>query len=379
MKKILIILILMLSITNVKADELVPNARNAILIEPNTKTIIYEKNIHDEVSIASLTKMMGLILIFEKIDKGEIKYTDMVTASSNAAGMGGSQIWLEAGEEMSVDDLLKGIIMASANDGIVAMAEYVGGNEENFVKMMNDKAQELGLKNTHFVNPTGLDEKGHFSSAYDVSQIAIELMKHEDVFKYTTIYEDYLRVNTDNKFWLVNTNKLIKSYKGADGLKTGMTDNAGYCMAVTAKRGDLRLLAVVLGESEGKVRNQETASLLDFGFNNYEVEKIKDKGDIVGEIKIDKANPEKIDAIIMEDVLVLKRKGENKKIYNSEVKLDNIILPIKKGDIIGKLMVKDNKNIIKKVDLISSSDMEKRSFFNLWFTLLKSVLTGDLI
>ena len=280
---------------------------------------------------------------------------------------------------MSVDDLLKGIIMASGNDAIVAMAEYVGGSEENFVKMMNDKAKELGLKNTNFVNPTGLDEKGHFSSAYDLAIIATELMKHEDVFKFTTIYEDYLRKNTDNKFWLVNTNKLINSYKGADGLKTGMTDNAGYCMAVTAKRNGMRLLAIVLGEKEGKVRNKETAELLDYGFNTYEVTTIKNKDDVVGEITIDKADPERIDVKVKSDVTILRKKGEEKKDYSSEVKLNDVKLPIKNGDVIGKLLVKDGNNTIKQVDLVSSSDMEKRGFFELWLNLLKSVFTGDLI
>ena len=379
MKKLLIIFILVLSSVRVKALDLVPNARNAILIEPTTKTVIYDKNMHDEVSIASLTKMMGLVLIFEQIDAGKIKYTDKVVASSNAAGMGGSQIWLEAGEEMTVEELLKGIIMASANDGIVAMAEYVGGSEENFVKMMNEKAQELGLKNTKFVNPTGLDEEGHFSSAYDVSMIAIELMKHPDVFKFTTLYEDYLRKDTDRKFWLVNTNKLLKSYKGADGLKTGMTDNAGYCMAVTAKRDGMRLLAIVLGEKEGKVRNKETASLLDYGFNTYEVTTIKNKGEIVGNVSLDKAIPEKIDVILEDDVVILNKKGENKKEYTSEVKLNDIKLPIKKGEVIGKLLVKDDVNTIKQVNLVSGSNMEKKGFFKTWFSLLKSFLTGDLI
>ena len=379
MKKLLIGLLIMLSVFKVKADELVHNAKSAILIEPTTKTIIYEKNSDEQVSIASLTKMMGLILIFEQIDAGKIKYTDIVTASANAANMGGSQIWLSAGEEMSVEDLLKGIIMASGNDAIVAMAEYVGGSEENFVKMMNDKAKELGLKNTNFVNPTGLDEKGHYSSAYDVSMIAAELLKHEDVFKFTTIYEDYLRKDTDNKFWLVNTNKLIKSYRGADGLKTGMTDLAGYCMAVTAKRNGMRLLAIVLGEKEGKVRNAETSSLLDYGFNTYEVTTIKNKDDVVGEITIDKADPEKIEAKVKSDVTILRKKGEEKKDYNSEVKLNNVKLPIKIGDVIGKLLVKDGNNTIKQVDLVSSSNMEKRGFFELFLNLLKSVLTGDLI
>ena len=378
MKKILITILIILSVFTVHAKELVPNAKNAILIDVDSKKILYEKNIYDEVSIASLTKMIGLVLIFEKIDAGEIKYTDKVIASSNAAGMGGSQIWLSEGETMTVEELLKGIIMASANDAIVAMAEYIGGDEENFVKMMNDKAKELGLKNTNFVNPTGLDEDGHYSSAYDVAMIAIELMRHPDVFKFTTLYEDYLRNDTDNKFWLVNTNKLIKTYKGADGLKTGMTDNAGYCMAVTAKRDGMRLLAVVLGEQSGKVRNSETAELLDYGFNTYEGITIKNKGDKVGEITIDKASPNKIDVRVNEDITVVIKKGESKENFHSEVKLDNVKLPLKKGDVVGELLVKDGTNVIKKVSLVSDIDMHKRNFFEVWLTIIKSVITGDL-
>ena len=179
--------------------------------------------------------------------------------------------------------------------------------------MMNEKAKELGLKNTNFVNPTGLDEENHFSTAYDMAIIAKELMTHEEIFNYTSIYEDYLRKGTDRQFWLVNTNKLIKTYEGADGLKTGMTDNAGYCMAVTAKRNNMRLLAIVLGEKEGKVRNEETAELLNYGFNLYEVTTIKNKGDILGSIKIDKANLEEVDIVASSDVTVLKKQGDANK------------------------------------------------------------------
>ena len=211
MKKLLIILII-ISTFSVKADELALNAKSAILIEPTTETIIFEKNIHDRLSIASLTKMMGLILIFEEIDAGKIKYTDVVTASANASNMGGSQIWLETGERMTVEELLKGIIMASANDGIVAMAEYIGGSEENFVKMMNSKASELGLTDTKFQNCHGLDSEGHYSSAYDMAMIARELLNHKDIIKYTSIYETYLRENTDRKIWLVNTNKVVYKF-----------------------------------------------------------------------------------------------------------------------------------------------------------------------
>ena len=379
MKKVLLFLLIILTVFKVSALEVTPNATKAILIDPDTKQILYEKNIYEETSIASLTKMMGLILIFEEIDSGKIKYTDKVIASSNAANMGGSQIWLSPGEELTVDELLKGIIMASANDGIVAMAEYIGGSEENFVKMMNNKARELNLMHTNFVNPTGLDEEGHYSSAYDLAIIASELMKHKDVFKYTTLYEDYLRKNTDNKFWLVNTNKLLKSYKGVDGLKTGMTDKAGYCMAITAKRDNMRILAIVLGEKEGKVRNKETSDLLDYGFNNYEVITIKKKGDKVGSITLDKSIPKEIDVTLEEDITVIKRKGESKKDYKSIVKLNDLKLPIKKGDIIGKLLIKDNNVILKEITLKSNKDMQKQSFFNLLLNTVKSMLTGDIV
>ena len=379
MKRILVFLLILLTSIKVGATEIAPNATSAILIDPDSKKILYEKNIHDEVSVASLTKMMGLILIFEKIESGNIKYTDKVVASSNAANMGGSQIWLSPGEELTVDELLKGIIMASANDGIVAMAEYIGGSEENFVKMMNNKARELNLMHTNFVNPTGLDEDNHYSSAYDLAIIASELMKHTDVFKYTTLYEDYLRKNTDNKFWLVNTNKLLKSYKGVDGLKTGMTDKAGYCMAITAKRDNMRILAIVLGEKEGKVRNKETSDLLDYGFNNYEVITIKKKGDKVGSITLDKSIPKEIDVTLEEDITIIKRKGESKKDYKSIVKLNDLKLPIKKGDIIGKLLIKDNNVILKEIALKSNKDMQKQSFFNLLLNTVKSMLTGDIV
>ena len=379
MKKILIILLILVSFVRVSASELVPNAKAAILIDPDSKKILYEKNIYDEVSVASLTKMMGLVLIFEQIDAGKIKYTDKVVASANAAGMGGSQIWLSPSEELTVDELLKGIIMASANDGIVAMAEYVGGSEENFVKMMNNKARELKLLHTNFVNSTGLDEKKHYSSAYDLAIIASELMKHKDVFKYTTLYEDYLRKDTNNKFWLVNTNKLLKTYRGVDGLKTGMTDDAGYCMAITALRDGMRILAIVLGEREGKVRNKETMELLDYGFNNYETVTIKKKGEKVGEISFDKASPSKINVTVDDDIKLIKQKGENEKEYKSEVQLNNLKLPIKKGELIGKLLIKDHDNTIKEIDLKSSQNIQKRSFINLWGNLLKSMFTGDLI
>ena len=211
-KGIIILLLISIFLPSMKVfadDSLLKNAKSGLLMEVSTGKIIYEKNIHEKVSVASMTKMMGMVLIMESLEDGKIKLEDMVVVSKNASGMGGSQIWLEEGEKISVLDLIKGIMMASANDGIVAMAEYIGGTEANFVKMMNDKAKSLGLNDTNFVNPTGLDEKDHYSTAYDMAIIAKELISHEEILKYTSIYEDYLRKGTDRQFWLVNTNKVV--------------------------------------------------------------------------------------------------------------------------------------------------------------------------
>lgn len=385
-KKLLIFIFIFIFIfsnisINPKAeDSLLSNAKSGLLLETSTGTIIYEKNIHDRVSVASMTKMMGMILIMEALEDGKLRLDEKVKVSKNASDMGGSQIWLSEGEEMLVSDLLKGIMMASANDGIVCMAERIGGTEEKFVEMMNNKAKELGLKNTNFVNPTGLDEENHYSSAYDMSIIARELIKHEKIFEFTNVYEDYLRKGTSNEYWLVNTNKLIKTYQGADGLKTGMTDNAGYCMAVTAKRNGMRLLAIVLGESDGKVRNKETAELLDYGFNLYELEMIKKKGDILGSISIDKANINPIDIVSNHDVTVLKKKGEDKKNYKSDLRLNNLKLPINKGDEVGTLIVLDDLgNQIDKVSVTINQDIKKDNLLKVYLKILLGTIKGELI
>lgn len=381
-KGIIILLLISIFLPSMKVfadDSLLKNAKSGLLMEVSTGKIIYEKNIHEKVSVASMTKMMGMVLIMESLEDGKIKLEDMVVVSKNASGMGGSQIWLEEGEKISVLDLIKGIMMASANDGIVAMAEYIGGTEANFVKMMNDKAKSLGLNDTNFVNPTGLDEKDHYSTAYDMALIAKELISHEEILKYTSIYEDYLRKGTDRQFWLVNTNKLIKTYQGADGLKTGYTDAAMYCMAVTAKRNDMRLLAITLGEKEGKVRNKETSELLDYGFNLYKLETIKKKGEELGTISIDKSDISKIKIIANQDVTVLKNKNDKKEEYKSNVILNTLKLPIKKGDMIGKLVVKDSLgNMIDEVNITVENDIKKDNYFNIFLKILKGVITGDL-
>lgn len=367
MKKLFIVLLLsLIFIPRVYAyteDSLIMNARNGILIEVSTGEILYEKNKDERVAVASLTKMMVQIIVLEKIEDGSIKWSDVVTASKNASGMGGTQIWLATGEKMSVRDLFKGMSIVSANDATVALAEYVAGSEEKFVEIMNKKVNELGLKNTVFKNVTGLDEDGHYSSAYDLSVIARELMKHEEIFEFTSSYESYIRENTPNKYWLVNTNKLVRFYEGTDGLKTGFTDNAGYSMAVTTKRDNMRLLAVVLGEKEGKVRNSETMELLDFGFQNYKVDTLKKKGDIVNYLDLDKAN-KKAPVVLKNDLTVLSKKTDKSLDYDFKINMDNNKLPIKRNSVVGKISLVNDNKIVKSEDLIVNEDIYKIGYFS---------------
>lgn len=358
--------------------ELAQNARNAILIETSTGKILYEKNKDEKVAVASLTKMMAQILILEEIEKGNLTWDEKITTSANAAGYGGTQIYLEPGEVMTARDLMKGISMASANDATVALAERIAGSEKAFVEMMNKKAQELGLKNTNFVNPTGLDENNHYSTAYDLALIAMELLKHDAILEFSSSYEDYLRQDTPNKFWLVNTNKLVRLYDGADGLKTGFTDKAKYCMAVTAKKNDMRILAIVLGEEVSKVRNKETTELLDYGFNTYKINVIKKQGDVIDNIKIKKGSKKSIDVILNSDVTVLSKKNEQDKEYQEKIILDEIKLPINKNTKVGILELYDGNNKIGSFDLVSKDSVNKTGFFKIVLDNLKDITTGNL-
>ena len=382
MKKIFIIVlgIVMLIPNFVYAeDNLATNAKNAVLMEVSSGKIIFEKAKDDKVAVASLVKLMSQLLIIEEVEKGNLSWDEKITTSSNAAGFGGTQIYLEPGEVMTVKELMKGISMASANDATVALAERVAGSEEKFVEMMNNKVKELGLKNTHFSNSTGLDEKDNYSSAYDIALISMELMKHDVIFEYSSLYEDYLRENTNNKFWLVNTNKLVRLYEGADGLKTGFTDNAGYTMAVTAKRNNMRLLTVVLGEEVSKVRNKEVVELLDYGFNLYKVELLRKKGEVVDNVNISRGNKNKINGIVREDIMILNKKNENDKEYKEKIYFDEIKLPIKKGDKIGRLDIYDLEKKIGSYDIVSDSDVGKKKIINILFDSLVNILSGNFI
>ena len=358
---------------------LIPNATAGVLMDATTGEIIFEKNKDEQVAVASMTKMVAQIIILETIETGKIKWSDKVTASANASGMGGSQIYLTTGEEMTVEDMMKGISMASANDATVAMAEFIAGSEVEFVEMMNKKVKELGLKNTFFKNCTGLDEEGHYSSAYDMAVIARELLKHEKILEFSSVYEDYLREDTDNKFWLVNTNKLVRFYEGADGLKTGHTDAAKYCLAATAKRDDLRLIAIVLGEDDSQTRNSETMSLLDYGFNNYKIKILKTTDDIVKEISLDKATSPKISLVPLNDIAILSKKSADTKKYTYDIKVANNNLPLKIGDEVGKIIVKDSdNNKVKEEALTVTENVDKLNFLELLGKTLTDMMVGNM-
>lgn len=385
MKKILFILIILLIPFNLipinvfAKDELIPNGDSGILITADSGKIVFEKEKDKRVSVASMTKMVAQIIILEEIEKGNIKWDDVVTVSRNASDMGGSQIYLEEGEKISVEDLMKGISVASGNDATVAMAEYISGTEEKFVKRMNKKVKELGLKNTHFTNATGLDVEDHYSSSYDMAMIARELVvNHPKILEFSSIYEDYLRENTKNKFWLVNTNKLINFYEGADGLKTGHTDAAGYCLAATAKRNDLRLIAIVLGEKDSKVRNTETMSLLDYGFNNVKLKRILDKGTVVKKIKVTKADKDVIKVKLKNNLNVVENVDSNNKNYKFNVKVNDINIPLKKNTAVGKIEVLYKGKLVSTGELAVDEDIQKSTYLDLFRKNLVDLVVGNI-
>lgn len=364
----------------VKASNLnlAENAKSAILIDASTGNIIYEKNAHEKLAPASMTKMMSMLLIMEAIDRGELKWNQMITASENASSMGGSQILLETGEKMSVKDLFKGIAVASGNDAVVALSEAIAGTEDEFVKRMNQRAKELGLQDTNFKNPHGLDTANHYSSSYDMSLIAKELVKHEKVLEFTSIYEDYLREGQKNKVWLVNTNKLVRFYDGLDGLKTGYTKEAGYCLTSTAKRGDTRFITVVMGEPDTKTRNSETTSMLDYAFSQYESEKIFSKDNAVGTVRVDLGKTETVKLFPMEDVSVLNKKSENKKNVNYELKVNHLSAPIKKGEKVGELILKVEGEKNRTIPLTVQNKVAKANLLEVYVHQVKSILAGNM-
>lgn len=333
------------------------NAKSAILMEESTGNILYESNPDERLPIASVTKVMTMLLIMEAVDSGKISLDDMVTVSENAMSYGGSTMFLETGEQLTVNDMLKGIAVASANDGCVAMAEHLAGSESAFVDMMNEKAKELGMENTHFMNTNGLDEEDHYSSARDVAIMSRELIKHETIFNYTSIWMDTLR---GGKFQLANTNKLIRFYDGANGLKTGSTSKALCCLSAAAKRNDMQLIAVVLGAPTSAERFASAKSLLDYGFANYAVNTQITAGDEVQKIAVEKGVDKEVGVVAGDSCSTLVKKGQEDNI-TKEIKIDEtIIAPIEAGQKIGTMTISRDGEVIADIDLNASSAVEKK-------------------
>ncbi|MBR4231284.1 MAG: D-alanyl-D-alanine carboxypeptidase [Bacilli bacterium] len=375
MKKIfLIILMLIFIIPNVNALDMEVSAKSAILIDQNTGTILYKKNENERLPMASMTKIMSLILIMEQINEGNLSYDTKVEISSEASSMGGSQIFLQTGDVYKVGELLKSIAMASANDAVVALAEKTYGSKEEFINKMNEKAKKMGLKNTNFVNVHGLDEENHYSSAYDMAYMAKELLKYDEILKFTSVYEEYLQKSDGSKIWLVNTNKLVRFYPGVDGLKTGYTQNAGYCLTATAKKNNLRLISVVMGEDSIEKRSQDTVKLLNYGFNSYKVNLIKSKDEVLGKIKVEGGKKQYVDVSLTDDAIELLKTNDKISKYQFNLKIDKIKAPVKKGDIVGKVeILNDNNKKMNEYDITVNENVLKANYFDYLKRNLKSV------
>lgn len=348
----------------------------ACLIEQSSGLIIYDYNMHEKLRPASVTKIMSLLLIMEALDSGKIQLTDKIPCTEDAAKMGGSQIWLDVRETLTVEEMLKAICVVSANDCVVAMADHLEGSQDAFVKKMNQKAQELGMNDTTFKNCHGIDEDGHLTSAYDIAIMSRELLiNHPSITKYTTIWMDSLR---DGKSSLVNTNKLVRNYNGCTGLKTGSTSIALYNLSASATRNNLSLIAVVLKAPTPSIRFSNAQKLLDYGFSNYSVTSFGKKGDVIKSVIIKKGTSSSIDAILENDADILTSNGSNNDI-TQEIKLDDTInAPVLENQKIGKVEFSVNGNIVSTVNLVSSRDVDKLSFvtitklvLNKWFNLLR--------
>ena len=369
----ILVFILICSVTMIKPSALSEKeltAPSAILIEPTTKKVLFEHNSHEKRPCASVTKVMTLLLIMEAIEEGKITYEEMVTSSQRASSMGGSDIWLEEGEQMSVDDMIKAIVVASANDASVAMAEHICGTEEEFINKMNQRAKELGMNDTTFKNCNGLDEDGHLTSAYDVAIMSAELIKHEKIFDYTSIWMDSLR---NGKTQIVNTNKLLKTYKGITGLKTGTTNEAGCCMSASATRDGLSLIAVVLGCKTGTERFKDCATLLDYGFANYKYQLLSSPNEISKEIEVKGGMQKSIElSYNINGGFVLPKGSENSLEYKITLP-EYLEAPVKKGDKIGKVTYTTGKEELASFDIFAENETEEINFgsvFNLLYNAL---------
>ena len=350
------------------------NAKSAILMEDSTGKVLYESNPDERVPIASVTKVMTMLLIMEAVDSGKITLDDMVTVSENAMSYGGSTMFLEAGEQLTVNDMMKGIAVASANDGCVAMAEHLAGSESAFVDMMNAKAQELGMENTHFMNTNGLDEDDHYSSARDVAIMSRELIKHKIIFNYTSIWMDTLR---GGKFQLANTNKLIRFYEGANGLKTGSTSKALCCLSATAKRNDMQLIAVVLGAPTSAERFSSAKSLLDYGFANYAVNTQVAAGDEIDRVHVEKGVDNEVIVVAADTYSTLVKKGQEDNVTKEVILDEQITAPLEAGEKLGTMKISRDGETLAEIDLNAANAVEKKGIGLIVKDFFRMIFYGD--
>ena len=339
------------------------NCVSALLVEPDSGQIIFEMNADERRAVASVTKIMSILLTIEAIEEGRITLTDSVVISANAAGMGGSQVLLDAGETQTVDVLLKSMSVGSANDATVALAEHIAGSVQIFVDRMNERARELNMGDTHFVNATGLPAEGHYTTARDVARMALELAKHELYYQYSTVWLDEVQHESGRSTSLTNTNRLIRLYEGCDGLKTGSTNEAGYCMAATAKRGDMRLIAVVLGADTGKERFSIASEMMDYGFANYRRYPVTEKGAKVrGQMPVTGGSSDALTLELAEDLTLLVRRGDEQQIRLQANLPEQASAPIEKGEHMGSVDVLLGDRVVGRVQVVAAESIGRRRF-----------------
>lgn len=346
-------------------------APSAILIERTSGTVLYEKNSHEKLAPASVTKIMTMLLTVEAIERGQISQNDEVVTSDHAASMGGSQIYLEPGERMSLHDMLKSIAVSSANDACVAVAEHIAGSEATFVSMMNDRAAALGMKDTHFANCCGLDDEEHYTTAYDIALMSRELLKHEMIRSYTTIWMDTVR---DGAFGLSNTNKLVRFYDGTTGLKTGFTSKAGYCVSASAERDGMELIAVIMKSDTSPHRNADASGLLNFGFANYAVVGLGEDENHAEPIPVTLGQEDSVEVELAENAQMLIEKAQAAKVEKQLVLAERLEAPVEKGQKVGTLRFSLDGKQIAEVPVVAANSVERLSTMDIYGEILKSLL-----
>lgn len=382
MKKILLIIMsfFVLNLNVLAEEDFAPNGKSAILVDNLSGKVLYEKNADEKLAPASMTKLASMLMVMEAIDNGNLKYEDKVTISEEAANMGGSQVFLQAGEVYTVYDLLKSVAIASGNDAVVALAEKIGGSQSGFIDMLNKRLKEIGATNTNFVNAHGLDAEGHYSTARDMSIIARELLKHPKILEFTSIYEEYLEKNDGSRIWLVNTNKLVRFYDGVDGLKTGFTKTAGYCLTATASKNNFRLISVVMGEDTSENRSSDIVKMLNYGFNTFKINIIKTKGESLGKVRVERGKQDNANIVLLNDATEILKNTDPVTEYKFNLKVNKIKAPVKVGDVVGTAEIIDSEgNIVDEVDVTVEKDIKKANILDYMLRNLKTIGFGKSI